>query len=120
MTPFQIVKKCSACRLLLGDDMTRFFPFGLANEQTPRPYAVYQVISGQPVDCLSGSTSMDSVSYQIDVYSDDYNSADLAYNAIRRALENHCQVTSINGTTRDPSTKDWRITFSIKQFAKRS
>ena len=118
MTLYQIITANNRCRDLLGEE-PRFYPHGMAEADEIRPYAVYQQVGGAPVKCVGGSANMDHELVQIDVYSDQYNSAQDAYNAIRNALEPYHEIASFNGRSRDPATKDWRITFTLSMFNQR-
>lgn len=91
----------------------RVYPFGDADEKTPLPYAVWQVISGSPENYLAGRPDIDGFSTQIDVYAETASEARTSAKALRDALEPVAYVTGYNGETRDPDTRNFRYSFDV-------
>lgn len=99
---------------LLGPNPdTRIFSFGEAPEDTIKPYAVWQHISGDPENYLAGRPDADGFSLQVDVYAPTGTAARNIAKAIRDAIELKAYVTSWNGESRDPETKLYRYSFDV-------
>lgn len=110
---FPVVASDPACRQHLGADPVRFYPFGFAEQGAPKPYAVWQVIGGRPENPITCAPDVDNYLVQIDVYSTEAQSGLDAAGALRQALEKVCYVTSWRGQSRDPETKDFRVSFDV-------
>lgn len=108
---YELAAAASPVVALLGSPI-RFYPFGIADENTPRPYAVWQLISGQPENFLAGRPDLDGFSVQVDVYGKTPQTTRPVRDALRDAFEPAAYVTSWNGESRDPDTKDFRISFT--------
>lgn len=115
MTPqlFPIVANDKACKEHLGSNPVRFFPFGFADQNTPKPFAVWQVVSGSPLNPMTCPPDRDNYIVQVDVYSTEAKTALSAAAAIRRALERFCYVRHWREQKIDPETKDYRVSFDI-------
>lgn len=92
----------------LGSDPVRFYPFGQATQQTPKPYATYQIIAGTPENYLGNLPDIDMVLIQIDVWGDTAPSVSSVADDIRDALEGACHMTGIGVSSRDPNTQNYR------------
>lgn len=101
---------------LLGESITRLFPFGDAPENVAKPYAVYQVLNGLPENYLGEPPDIDEWNIQIDVYALSEASATAVQKALRRALEAHCHVTRLGGTGTEPSTQLKTTGFDVSWF----
>jgi hypothetical protein len=104
----------SAAVISLLDNPPRVFPFGEATENTPRPYAVWQIVGGGPDNCLDSSADSDSYIVQVDVYGKTDISVLDAAGAVIAALEVDGYVTAYNGSARDAETKDYRYSFTAE------
>ena len=106
----------SGVRALLktGTGQLRFYLFGLAPQDVPLPYGVWQTIGGTPENYLNQVPDTDSYSGQIDVYATEAQGPSVARDvaeAIRDAIEPYAHITSWRGERIDPDTKNWRISF---------
>lgn len=99
--------------LLSDGTILRLYPFGEARQQEAYPYAVWQVVGGQPENYLSGPPDADSLSTQVDVYARSWRSARDVRDALVAAMEGAAYVTAWNGEMRDPETKSFRISFTV-------
>jgi len=113
MAPIYLVAKQSAQVLaLLGSPEPRFYPFG-ENDDQPRvyPYAVFQVVGGSPDNFLAGRPDTDGVALQLDVYAKTAADAEAVAEALRQAIELDCYITAWRGTSRDLTTRSYRVSF---------
>lgn len=110
---FSICKQDPVVTSLLGESPLRIYLFGLAPQRPVKPYAVWQVIGGQPENYIDESPDIDGFSLQIDVYADSVDSAREAAGAIRHAIEPHCVLTSYRGESRDSETMNYRSGFDV-------
>lgn len=97
----------------LGTNPVRLFPFGEAPEDTPAPYAVWQIISGSPENYLGNVPDLDSYTLQIDVYGDTAQQVREAVRALRDCIEQHAYIVSWRDEGRDTETKDYHIGFDV-------
>lgn len=104
---------------LSADPVTRMFEFGEAPQNTPVPYAVWQVVSGSPDNYITNRPDVDSYTIQIDVYAADGNSAEAVAVALRDAFEGVSHVTSWRSHGRDSDTADYRIGFDVRWIVQR-
>lgn len=112
--PIYMVAKQSAQVLsLLGGPEPRLYPWGWNDSGLPvvYPYAVFQVIGGDPENYLSGRPDADTVTLQLDVYAKTASSARMVANALRNAIELDCYITSWRGEDRDTETRSYRVGF---------
>lgn len=98
---------------------TRFYPFGEAPQGVAKPYAVWQLIFGEPLNCISGRPDMDQYSVQVDVYAAQAGEARQAAEAIRDAIELESHITGWRGESRDPETNNYRVSFDCDWFVAR-
>lgn len=114
-----LAKQNPALEPLLGDDPFRFYAFGDAGSNKTYPYATWQIIGGTPENYLAGRPDSDSISLQIDCWAKTEIDAEQVAKGIRYAIELNAYVTSINGTWRDPVTRNYRYSFSADFFVDR-
>lgn len=100
-------------RSLLGSSPTRLYPHGEAPEGVNRPYAVWQVVSGSPLNYVNGLPDTDRYGLQIDVYATTAVSADAVVTAIRRAIGQRAYITGFGIDTVDRDTKNYRKGFDV-------
>ena len=107
---------------LIGSNPVRLWPFGEADQEAERPYAVWQTIGGHPEDYLDRRPDMDLFSIQVDVYAKTGSEARYVAQAIRDAVEGNqaANITAWRGESRDQVTKDYRYTFDVDWFVPRS
>ena len=104
---------------LLGSPPQRLYSFGEAAQDTAKPYAVWQTISGSPENYLAGRPDADAYTLQIDVYGATAASARAVAKAIRDAIELKAYVVSWNGESKDPATKVYRYSFDVDWIVQR-
>lgn len=98
----------------LGSNPTRVYPHGEAPQNSPRPYATHQLVSGSPENYLSGAPDTDAYRIQFNCYADTATAARNAAGVIRTALEGSGYLVSFNGTTRDPDTNRYTYSFDFE------
>lgn len=116
MTPpiFQVCSQAAAVTVLLGTGVNlRLYSFGEAPQDVAKPYAVWQLVNGEPENYLAGRPDADSVTLQIDVYGATGTSVRQVRDAIRDAIELSAYVTRWGGEGRDPATKNYRASFDV-------
>jgi len=105
--------------LLSDGTVLRLYPFGEARQQEVYPYAVWQIVGGQPENYLGDRPDVDSFTTQVDVYGRTWASARAVANALQAAIEEVAYVTGYNGEMRDPDTKSFRVSFSAEWMTDR-
>lgn len=110
---YEIAKANAGVVALLGNPL-RFYDFGDAAQDGAKPYAVQQVIAGNPENYLAGRADADNVSVQIDVYGLDMKAVKVLALALQHAFELHGYITGFNGTSREPDTRLWRVSFTVE------
>jgi hypothetical protein len=116
---FAVVEADFDCRSLLGEKPTRFWAFAAAPQNPVKPYATWQTIFGAPENYVNCAPNIDSISVQIDCWGDTISSAREVAEAIRRAVEGSAHVVALNGETREPDTKLYRVSFSVDFWTER-
>lgn len=109
---FDTIKDVAAVKTILGSS-PRVYPHGMAPQGVARPYAVYQIVTGNPENYLNQLPDLDSYITQIDVYGDTVSSATNAARAIRDAVETVAYVGAWRGQFQDPDTHLFRYSFDI-------
>jgi hypothetical protein len=102
---------------LLGTD-TRFYP-DEAPQGVLKPYAVYQIISGNPENYLGDAADIDKVSLQIDVYALDRDESEDIAKVIRAAIEGLCYITAFRSAGKEPETLLYRNILEVDWFEDR-
>lgn len=111
-----IVATCKAdatVTSLLGDSPLRLYAHGQAEQNVAKPYAVWQVVSGSPVNYINGQPDTDRYGLQIDVYAATAVSADAVVAAIRKAIGKRAYITGFGVDTVDSVTKNYRKGFDV-------
>jgi hypothetical protein len=103
--------------LLLDADGTtlRFWPFGHAPQNEQRPYAMHQLVYGNPDNSLSCVPSEDLAGIQVDCYAKTVTAARQVAVALRDAFEatyNH--MTAHNGEDWEPATGLYRVSMTFE------
>ena len=104
---------------VLGLNPTRLYPFGEAPQNVAKPYAVWQILSGEPENYLATTPDMDSWTIQVDCYASTGTACRNAAAAIRNAIQGVAHITFWNGEGRDPDTNNYRYTFTVDWFKSR-
>jgi hypothetical protein len=114
MTP--IVSVCQAdpgVTALIGSSPMRLYPHGDAPQGVVKPYVVWQVVGGSPLNYVNGVPDTDRYNLQVDVYADTAYAADDVFKALRHAIELQANITGFNIEARDPVTKNFRKGFDV-------
>lgn len=83
---------------LLGTNPVRFFEFGTAPQLEKLPYATWQILSGEPVNFMSGPPTDEIVEAQIDLWAATAAECRTVSRAVRRALDPFITITHyLNG-----------------------
>lgn len=116
---FELAAESEAVTDLLGSNPLRFYLFGEADQKTPRPYAVWQTVSGSPENLLNETPKGDSWGVQIDAYALTATAARDVGEALRDAFEPAGYVVAWNGEYREPDTKLYRYSFTVEFMTSR-
>ena len=117
---FDVLKNDSAVVALLGSNPLRVFVPGEAEQETLRPYLVWQVISGQPQNFLNSRPDMDVHTVQIDVYGVTLTQSRLVAKAVRDAIEDDAYITGWLGESREVDTRLCRVSLQLDWFTTRN
>jgi hypothetical protein len=92
----------------------RFYLFGEADQQTVKPYAVWQTVGGSPENYINQRPDADDWSTQVDVYalSSPTEARNIAH-ALIESFEGSAYVTSYDGEYREAETRLYRFSFSV-------
>lgn len=92
-------------RAVLGNPV-RIYPFGDTGKTPPvPPYAVHQLISGVPDNCLDDPPAVDDERIQFSVWADEIDDLSAAVVAMRTQLQGYGYINSTASLGRDPETK---------------
>jgi len=116
---FPLVATDSDCVSLLGSVPVRFWPFAAAPQDPAKPYATWQTIYGTPENYISCAPDVDKIGLQVDCWGDTISSVREVANAIRVAVEGSAHITALNGETREPDTKLYRVSFTVEFWTER-
>jgi uncharacterized protein DUF3168 len=101
----------------------RFFLFGEADQNTLKPYAVWQTVGGSPENYLGNRPDADAWTTQVDVYAEDplgpSKARTLAF-ALIESLEGAAYVTSYNGEYKEAETRLFRFSFTCEFISLRT
>lgn len=100
-----------SCVALFSD---RVQPFGFADQKTAKPYATWQIISGESINNLSCAPVFDRLRVQFDVWANSAIVAQEAAETLRNAMEKHGYVVGYNGSGRDTETELYRFSFDME------
>lgn len=98
---------------MLGSNPLRLYMFGLAPQGVENPYAVWQMVSGNPETYLANRPDAETHTLQIDVYADSPSVARQALAAIEYAIELNCNVVRYGGESRDFETMNYRSSMDV-------
>ncbi|SOQ06549.1 DUF3168 domain-containing protein [Pseudomonas syringae group genomosp. 3] len=116
---FDVCESDPAVTALLGISPMRLYLFGVAPKNVAKPYAVWQLVAGGPLNRLSGRADIDSQRLQVDAYAETASAARQVVEAIRSAIELHCNISSFNGDSQDPETLNYRSSFDVAWLVER-
>jgi hypothetical protein len=123
MTPdvFNIAKQSAAVTALLGTGAEmRLWPFGYAKQNQGRPYAVWQVVYGNPGNSLSCVPKEDLFGCQFDAFAKTASEARDVASALRDAFESeHYPVVGYNGEFWEQNTGLYRVSFTVEFWTER-
>lgn len=113
---FSTIRNVAAVKAVLGNSV-RMYPHGEAPaEDSPlfaKPYAVHQMINGNPENYLAGLPDADGFTTQIDIYGDTPASVAAVAQAIRDAVEPVAYVERYAQNGRDPDTNLFRYSMDV-------
>ena len=109
----------SASVTALGSNPVRFFPHGQATQNTAKPYATWQIVTGTPENYLGQVPDIDATLIQIDVWATTASSASDAADQIRDALEDVAHMTSFGNTEKDVATALYRYRMDFSYWVNR-
>ena len=106
----------TTCATLLSDTdgRLRLLPFGQMPQHSARPYAVWQIIYGEPDNCITDIPDTDLFGLQFDVYAPTADGARQIAQAIRGAVEPHAFLTRYSSETRESATEAYRYSFDVE------
>jgi hypothetical protein len=110
---FTVCAAAPAVTALLGIGPTRLYPHGEAPEGTAKPYAVWQVVSGSPINYVNGVPDTDRYGLQVDVYADTASTAASVVTAMRNAIAQHAYITGFGVDAKDKDTHNYRKGFDV-------
>jgi hypothetical protein len=110
---YEIAKADAAVRAAFGDP-PRFSDFGESEQDGARPYAVHQVVYGNPENYLNQTPDADNIGVQVDVYGLDMKATKAAARVLRNAFESGAYVTGYGVQAREFDTKLYRVSFTVE------
>lgn len=107
---FDTLKDLSAVKAVFGTS-PRIYPHGIADQNTAKPYCVFQIVAGNPDNFLNCTPGADNYLVQVDIYAASPASAAAGAQAIRDGIEPVAYVTSWRGQFREIDTQLYRYSF---------
>ena len=119
---FEVADASAAVRAELDSgDAMRLWPFGKARQKETRPYAVWQVVYGNPSNSLSCIPSEDLYGCQIDTYAKTASESRKVAEVLRDAYEaSFYPVVSYNGEDWEQATGLYRDSLTVEFWTERS
>ena len=118
---FAIAVANSGVTAVLGTSPTRLWPFGHVPQNEVRPYAVHQLVYGNPDNSLSCVPTEDNYGLQFDAYAKTVTDARNVAAALRDAYEaTYNQVVAWNGEFWEQATGLYRVSFTVEFWTERS
>ena len=106
---------------VLGNNPLRFWPFGHAPQNETRPYALHQLVYGNPDNSLSCIPSEDLFGLQIDAYAKTVSGAREVAQALRDCFEaEHYPTVAYNGEDWEQNTGLYRVSFTTEFWTERA
>jgi hypothetical protein len=118
---FSIVSSDAGVRSVLGANPVRVFPFGEAPDRVGTPYAVWQIVAGQPENYVTNAPDADSFVVQVDVYGKTPREVREAAEALRDALEDdsRANIFAWRGELKLPEMPRFRYSFDVEFLTER-
>lgn len=98
----------------------RVYPAGEAPQDVAKPYATYQQITGLPSNYLGQAPDVDEFGNQIDIYGITLDDVLKVGKAVRDAVEKVAYITAWLGTSREPDTRLYRLSFEVDWYTDRN
>src|SRR5690606_24388538 len=119
---FTIAAASSAVTSLIGSAPVRLWPFAQADTNPQTPYAVWQVIYGNPENYLAGVPDIDGFGVQGDAYATTATESRNVARALRDAFEadNAAYISGYNGEFIDEPTGLYRTSFTVEFLTART
>ncbi len=105
-----------AVAAIVGDRIGRH---GEVAQDESRPYIVWQIITGQPHDHLSGPPCSDFTTVQLDCYHRTDEGVEQLARAVRAALDSVLICNRITVDGRDPDTRLYRVSIDADFITQR-
>ena len=119
---FEACKADTTLQGLLGGTEFRVYQFGEAPQDCKVPFMVWQLVGGEPINAMNQLPDMDWFGVQVDVYGperDPVPARQVAV-ALRDALEPFGHIMEWLGESRDPDTRNHRVSFTMDWFLERT
>lgn len=116
---FEVCSIDTDVQSIFGSTPCRLYPFGEAPQNVIKPYAVWQLVSGAPENYLDRVPDVDQFTIQIDVYANTVDASRIGAKVLRNVIQDYAYITVYTGDLRDPSTDNYRYTFSVDWFVHR-
>lgn len=114
---YDTVKGVAAVKAIFGTS-PRIYPHGMAPAASSTgfatPYAVQQIITGEPENYLGDLPDADGFTVQVDVYAATVAAASDGAKALRDALEPVAYIIRWGGQFKDPDTALFRYSFDVE------
>ena len=119
---FEACKADTSVQALLGGTELRVYQFGEAPQDCKVPFMVWQLVYGEPLNAMNQLPGMDYLGVQVDVYGPERDPVPARQVAIalRNALEPFGHIVDWNGESRDPDTRNHRVSFTMDWFLERT
>lgn len=98
----------------------RVYPAGEAPQDVVKPYLTYQQITGLPNNYLGQVPDADEFGNQFDIYGRTLDEVVLVGKAVRDAVEKVAYITAWLGTSREPDTRLYRLSFEVDWYTDRN
>lgn len=98
----------------------RVYPADEAPQEVAKPYLVYQQVSGSPENYLGQVPDVDSFGNQIDIYGKTLEDVLVVGKAVRDAIERVAYISAWLGTSKEPDTRLYRLSFEVDWYTDRS
>jgi hypothetical protein len=112
-----------AVKALIGTSPVRFWPFASAPQPGQPlyalPYAVWQLVYGQPENYLGDLPDTDQAGIQVDAYAPTVTAARAVLMALRDAFEPFGYVVAYNGEEKDQPTGLYRASLTVEFWTDR-
>lgn len=111
---FEVLSADSQILANFGDTPVRIWPFGSAPETPATPYAVWQIVAGEPLNLLTNPPTLDRFLIQFDLFAEGPLALHEAGKAIRDAVERVAVIVSWREQIRETETRLYRLSFDAE------